>query len=140
MATKRLTGQVIETFKHNNTISYSKDQVGGSVHALGNYAVKATGNGEVGLVGAGEAILGELMEVSRDGYCSVTVEGQGLQFKMGAASGVTVGNRIAGATGDSVGGQTGGYVVNAGADVDGKGHVTDVAGTAKNSVVTVNIP
>ena len=140
MATKRKTGQVIQTFKHNNTISYDRTKVGGSDHALGNYAVAMSGNNEVKLAGDGDAITGELLEVDNDSYCSVIVRGEGLQFKMGSANGIQVEELMVGATGDTVGGQTGGYVKSAGTQVDGRGQVTEVSGTAKNSIVTANFP
>ena len=141
MATNRKLRQQRETFKHNNTITYDATKVGGSDHALGNFAVTMTGNGEVGLVGADNSITGELLTVEEDGYCSVIVEGQGLQFKMGTASAVTAGDVLVGATGDSVGGQTGGYVKASGSgDEDARGLATEVSGTAKNSIVTANFP
>ena len=137
MATDRKTGMRVETYKHNSTISYDATQPGGSVHALKGFAMKAVAAG-AGLVQAGEAILGELLTVSRDGYCSVAVEGQGLNFIQGAANGVSPGNKLVGAIGDSVGGQTGGYVANTGSDVDGRFYATKVASSAKNAKVTAN--
>ena len=139
MATNRKAGQERQTFKHNNTISYDRTKVGGSDHALGNFAVTMTGNDQVGLAGADNVIAGELLMVSEDGYCSVVLRGSGLQFKLGTASGATVGDVLVGAVGDSVGGQTGGYVKAAGSgDEDARFFVTEVSGTAKNSIVTAN--
>lgn len=140
MATNRKTGQKIQTYKHDTSIKYDADSLGGSKHALGNFAVGTSGNNEVGLVGANNAIVGELLTVAPDGYCNVVVAGEGLEFKMGTASGMTNGNQIVGATGDSVDGSTNGYAKNAGTDVDGRGIVTEVSGTAKNSIATVNFP
>ena len=139
MATNRKPGQGRETFKHNNTITYDKDKLGGSDHALNNFAVTPTGNGEVGLATADNLIAGELLEVYADGYCTVITDGRGLQFKLGTASGAAVGDVLVGAVGDTVGGQTGGYVKAAGSgDEDGRYYVTELSGTAKNSIVTAN--
>ena len=139
MATNLKTGSTIETFKHNSTITYDGTKLGGSEHALKGFAVKAVSAG-VGLVQDGEVVLGELLEVEKDGNCTVRVEGQGIDFIMGAANGATPGNAIVGALGDSVNSQTGGYVKNAGTDVDGRGVITKVSGSTKNSKVTVNLP
>ena len=139
MATNRKAGQIRETFKHNNTITFDRTKNGGSEHALGNFAVTMTGNGEVGLATADNLIAGELLTVDSDGYCSVVVRGTGLQFKLGTASGATAGDALVGAVGDSVGGQTGGYVKAAGTgDEDARFFVTETSGTAKNSIVTAN--
>ena len=142
MATKRKTGIKFQTFKHDATITYSATEVGGSVHANKHFTVKSTGNGEVGLAGAGDAILGELFDVSADGNCLVAVEGQGLQGLSGGtgANGVAAtGVKVVGGTGPSVGGQTGGYIKTAGADVDGRAYVTDTAGATASAVVTYNL-
>ena len=142
MAVKAAPGAKIQTFKHNNTITYSATAVGGSVHANGNFAVGPSANDEVGLVADNGVITGELLEVSSDGYCSVKVEGIGLQFKQGTANGASAGNALIGATGDSVGGQTGGYVKNATAAQArfSRGLVTDISATTKNAIITTNFP
>ena len=140
MATRRMLGQQRETFKHNASITYDATKVGGSDHALGNFAVSMTTADTVGLVGDGQGIVGELLTVEEDGYCSVITSGQGLQFKQGAVSGVGHNQKIVGAAGDSHGGQTGGYVKSAGSDTDGRGLVTHIDGNTKGATVTVNFP
>lgn len=139
MATKRKTGIKFETFKHDSSIAYKADEVGGSVHANKHFSVKPVSNGTVGLTTAGSMVLGELFEVSQDGYCSVGVEGQGLQGLSGAANDVdNVGTPLVGAAGDTVGGQTGGYVKKAqSGDEEARFIVTDTA-APKNSTVTYN--
>ena len=139
MATKRKTGAVIQTFKHNNTITYSADQPGGSVHARKQFSVSMIDDDTVRLAADGVGVTGELLDVEADGYCSVIVEGQGLQGKMGAANGVGINDKVVGAVGPSVGGQTGGYLKNGGTDTDGRGNVTSREGTAAGSVVTYNL-
>ena len=140
MATKRLTGATIQTFKiDNSTITYDGTKQGGSDHALGNFSVHSSDGDTVALVGDGETITGELLEVERDQYCSVMVAGQGVQGKMGAANGASAGDKLVGATGDAVRGQTGGYVKAAGTDADGRGLVTDTSGSAKNDTVSYNV-
>lgn len=141
MATPRKTGAVMLTYAiDNNTIVYDATQEGGSEHARKHFWVSEEGDGTVKLADNNNTLVGELMDVYADNTCSVATTGEGLQGISGAANGVNRGNQLVGATGDAIRGQTGGYVKNAGTQVNGRGVTTTVPAAAKNTVVTINFP
>lgn len=132
------------TFKTNATsIPYDSTKPGGSDLARRNLAVHLSASGTVSIAGDNESVLGQLVDVCGDNTCSVAVRGV-MTFLQGAASGVTVGDPIVGATGDSIGGQTNGYVkaaanTAAGARA-GRGLATDVHSNTKGGEVSVLLP
>lgn len=131
------------TFKTATSITYDKDQAGGSSLARQNLAVEISANGEVQLVTDGGQVAGVLLDVFQDKTCSVIVEGL-LTFKQGAVNGVTVATPIVGATGPSVGSQTNGYVKSAPSTaagaVSGRGIATEVHSNTAAGEVSVLIP
>lgn len=90
-------GQQRNTYKiDNSTIVYDKTQKFGSAVAGVNLVVTLSGDDTVALAGDGEAVLGILELVERDGMCSVTDKGYIKGLKGNGAS-VTKGKKIVGA-------------------------------------------
>ena len=131
------------TFKTSG-ITYDGTKPGGSDLARRNLAAHLSGNGTVSIAGDGESVIGQLIDVFADDTCTVAYEGV-LTFLQGAANGVTVGSPIVGATGDSIGGQTNGYVKTAptnqvAAAAAGRGLATEVHSNVKGGEVSVALP
>ena len=149
MATKEIPG-VIVTMKANQTsLKYDSTEANGHALADGNVALMISANDEVAPTLDGSQVIGKLIQVSKDGYASVMVSGANLGFVQGAASGCVIGNPIVGAVGDTRGGSAGGYVrTGTSADTStgredqlrGRGVVTDVPATTKNTVIRVTLP
>lgn len=84
------------TFKiDNSTITYDSTKEGGSVSV--GLAVTLTGQSDdtVALVGDGERILGKLITVAKDLYCTVQIRG-GMTLPGGTSATLTVGSLIVG--------------------------------------------
>lgn len=77
----------------DSTITYSATTNGGS-SAVG-YAVALSAAGTIELVGDGEEVLGLLVKVEPDGYCTVQVGG-GMELPGGSGADLTVGKKIVG--------------------------------------------
>jgi len=78
----------------NVTITYSATTGGGS--AVVGRAVSLSAAGTIDLAADGEFVLGRLVKVEADGYCTVQVAG-GMELPAGAAATLTVGKAIVGA-------------------------------------------
>ena len=130
------------TFKTSG-ITFDSTKPGGSDVARKNLAVHLSGDGTVSIAGAGESVIGQLIDVFADNRCSVAVAGV-LTFLQGAADGAVVGTPIVGAAGDSIGGQTNGYVAAAASSAAGaragRGLVTEVHSNTKGGEVSVLLP
>jgi hypothetical protein len=85
-----------ETFKFDSSIVYDITKKGGSVQAENGLAVTTNGNGQVGLVGDAERVLGKLIGTEQDGFCTVQIEG-GCTLPGGTGAALTAGSRIVGA-------------------------------------------
>jgi hypothetical protein len=97
-----------ETFAFDSSIIYDITKAGGSVHV--GLAVTMTGNRQVGLVDDAQAVLGKLLTVDQDGFCTVQTEG-GCTLPGGTAAALTAGSKIVGA----LLGAAKGYIRNAAA-------------------------
>ena len=102
-----LIGYRGQTFKFDNSIVYDAAQGGGAAQV--GLAVTMTGDEQVGLVGDAERVVGKLITVDKDGFCTVQIEG-GCTLPAGDGATVTNGNKIVGDLG--VGGAKG-YIRNA---------------------------
>jgi len=85
---------VIATFKHDNTIVYDRTKDGNSAQ-VGLAVTLSTTDDTVTLVGNAERVLGKLLSVGPDGYCSVQISG-GMTLPGGDAATLTIGTRIMG--------------------------------------------
>lgn len=81
------------TYAHNNTIVYDDQEDGGSAQV--GLAVTLSADDEAGLVGDGEAVLGKLILVEDDGYCTVQVGGY-MTLPGGSGATLTLGKKIVG--------------------------------------------
>ena len=91
---------VVLTFAYDSSITFDKTQNGNSAAAAAGLAVTLTGDHQVGLTQDADAVLGQLLRVDFDGFCSVQVQG-GVYLPAGNAATVTAGSRIVGALGPS---------------------------------------
>lgn len=86
----------LATFAHDATIVYSATEAGGSV-SVGK-AVSIESNNLVTLVGDGENVLGKLISVDSDGFCTVQHHGF-MTLPGGSGATLTAGLKIVGALG-----------------------------------------
>lgn len=92
-------GQQRNTYKiDDSTITYDKTKKFGSAQAGVGLAVTLSADDTVALVADGQAVLGILELVEKDGMCSVTDKGY-CKFKKGNGASVTKGKKIVGALG-----------------------------------------
>jgi hypothetical protein len=77
----------------NSTITYDADEPGGSAQV--GLAVTLSTDDTVGLVGDGELVLGKLVSVSADGFCSVQ-DGGYMELPGGDGATLTLGEAIVG--------------------------------------------
>jgi len=88
------------TYKHGSTIVYDKAKAGGAADTMIGKAVSLSADGQVDLCQDADRIVGKLILVESDGYC--TVQDQGFcELPAGASASVTVGKQIVGALGAS---------------------------------------
>jgi hypothetical protein len=83
----------------NDTIEYDATEDGGS-DAVGLAVTLADVDGEIKLVGDGEFVLGKLLKVEADGFCSVQVGGF-MTLPGGDGADLTLGKAIVGDLGDA---------------------------------------
>lgn len=83
----------IATFAHDNTIVYDADVADGSAQV--GFAVSIESNNVVTLAGSGENVLGKLLSVDADGFCSVQHAGF-MTLPGGASATLTAGLKIVG--------------------------------------------
>lgn len=86
--------QYITVYYDNSTITYSASTAGGS--AVVGRAVGLSAAGTAELAADGADVLGRLVKVESNGYCTVQVGG-GMELPAGAAASLTVGKKIVGA-------------------------------------------
>jgi hypothetical protein len=86
-------GVLTATFKHNGSIVFDAAQPLNSAQA--GRAVKIVSNDTVALVGDGERVLGKLLRVEPDGFCTVQIGG-GCTLPGGDGATLTAGTRIMG--------------------------------------------
>lgn len=85
---------VVETFAiDNSTITYSVTETNGSAQV--GLAVTFSDNDTVQLVGDGEAVVGKLLKVEADGFCSVQTGGV-VTLPGGDSATLTLGTKIVG--------------------------------------------
>ncbi len=82
------------TFEYDNTIIYDDEEDGGSAQI--GLAVTLTADDTAGLAGDGDAILGQLVVVSDDGYCTVAIGGF-VDLPAGNGAALTLMKKIVGA-------------------------------------------
>lgn len=95
-AVNHLTGPYphqIQTFPHDNTIVYDAAVAGGSAQV--GLAVSIESDNVVTLVGDGENVLGKLLQVDADGFCSVQHAGF-MTLPGGTSAVLTAGAKIVG--------------------------------------------
>jgi len=83
----------IATFVHDNTIVYNAAVVGGSAQV--GFAVSIESSNVVTLAGSGENVLGKLLNVDSDGFCSVQHHGW-MTLPGGTSATLTAGLKIVG--------------------------------------------
>lgn len=83
------------TYSHDNTIVYDADEAGGAAQV--GLAVTQTGaaDNQVSLVGDGEKVLGKLVLVESDGFCTVQTDGY-TTLPGGSGATLTIGSAIVG--------------------------------------------
>jgi hypothetical protein len=87
------------TFKiDNSTITYDSTETRGCASTMRDKAVSLSAAETVQLISDGEAVVGKLIEVFSDNYCTVQVRGF-LTLPGGLAASLTLGKKIVGATG-----------------------------------------
>lgn len=87
-------GAQYETYKiDNSTITYDVDETGGSAQV--GLAVTMSAANTVQLVGDGEAVIGKLISVDKDGFCSVQTGGY-MTLPGGSGATLTLGKKIVG--------------------------------------------
>ena len=92
-------GQQRNTYKiDNSTITFDKTKAFGSAQAGVNLAVTLSADDTVALCADGDAVLGILELVEKDGMCTVTDKGY-CKFLKGNGATVTRGKKIVGALG-----------------------------------------
>lgn len=97
----------IATFAHDNTIVYDADEDDGSAQV--GLAVSIESSNVVTLAGSGENVLGKLLSVDADGFCSVQHSGF-MTLPGGASATLTAGLKIVGDLGPYGGGTDEGYI------------------------------
>lgn len=95
----------VATFVHDSTIVYDADEEGGSAQV--GLAVSIESSNVVTLAGSGENVLGKLLSVDADGFCSVQHSGF-MTLPGGASATLTAGLKIVGDLGG--GGSDEGYI------------------------------
>lgn len=83
----------IATFVHDNTIVYNAALAGGAAQV--GLAVSVESDNLITLVGSGENVLGKLLKVESDGFCSVQHSGF-MTLPGGASATLTAGLHIVG--------------------------------------------
>lgn len=122
----------IATFAHDATIVFSATEVGGSA-SVGK-AVSIESSNVVTLAGDGENVLGKLIKVESDGFCSVQHSGF-MTLPGGSGATLTAGLKIVGALGAA---SAEGYIrVVATEDTVSRGMIID-ASTATAVVVLLD--
>lgn len=92
---------VFKTYKiDNSTIVYDATKVGGAAATMIDKAVTFSTDDTVALVADGDAIVGKLISVESDNYCTVQTHG-GMTLPGGASATLTLGAAIVGALGAS---------------------------------------
>jgi len=86
------------TFKHDDTIVFSRTEEGGSAQV--GLAVTVESANTVTLVGDGEQVMGKLISVEPDGKCVVQTRG-GMTLPGGSSATLTAGSPIVGDLGAS---------------------------------------
>jgi hypothetical protein len=81
------------TFAHDSTIVFDPTQEGGSAQV--GLAVSIESNNVVTLAGDGENVLGKLLSVDSDGFCTVQHSGW-MTLPGGDGAGLTAGSKIVG--------------------------------------------
>lgn len=81
------------TFMYDGSIVFNDAEDGGSAQV--GLAVTMTDDDTVGLVGDGEFVLGELIKVNDDGYCTVHMAGF-VRLPAGTGASLTLGKKIVG--------------------------------------------
>lgn len=108
------------TFKiDNSTITYSASQPGGSAGV--GLAVTLSADATVALTAADDLVLGKLIRVQADNFCTVQLAGA-VTLPAGQSVSVTAGKRIAGALGPS----------------SAKGYIKEVANAVTPTATEVN--
>ncbi len=88
-------GAEYETYRiDNSTITYDADEMGGSAQV--GKAVTMSAAATVQLVGDGEAVIGRLVSVEKDGFCAVQTGGY-VKLPGGNGATLTLGKKIVGA-------------------------------------------
>ena len=100
----------VATFVHDDTIVYDAAETNGSAQV--GLAVTVESSNVVSLVGDGESVLGKLLRVDSDGFCSVQHEGF-MELPGGDSAVLTAGAKI---VGDLASGAAEGYIQVATAD------------------------
>lgn len=85
--------EYLTAYYDNSTITYSAASAGGSASV--GLAVNLSAAGTIQLVGDGEAVLGRLIKVESNGYCTVQVGGA-MELPAGTGASLTVGKAIVG--------------------------------------------
>lgn len=83
----------VATFVHDSTIVYDATKVGGSAQV--GLAVSIESSNVVTLVGDGENVLGKLLNVGSDGFCTVQHSGW-MTLPGGSGASLTAGEKIVG--------------------------------------------
>jgi hypothetical protein len=83
----------VATFAHDDTIVYDAALVGGAAQV--GLAVSIESDNVVTLAGSGENVLGKLLSVASDGFCSVQHEGF-MTLPGGTSATLTAGLKIVG--------------------------------------------
>jgi hypothetical protein len=86
-------GRRTAVYAYDSTITYSDQAPGGSTAV--DLAVTLTGAGVVGLADDGDFVLGQLLIVEDDGFCTVQ-EGGHVKLPRGTGAALTVGGPIVG--------------------------------------------
>ena len=84
---------MVVTFEHDASIVFDRTEDGNSAEI--GLAVSMSADNEVTLVGDDEIVIGKLLRVGSDGFCSVQIGG-GMTLPGGVSATLTVGTRIAG--------------------------------------------
>lgn len=108
-----------------STITFDQTQVGGSAQVGKLVKLKSGTASVVELVGAGDRIYGQLVDVKHNGICTVQTEGVA-EVPMAASHGAAVGQRIVGAAT--------GLATAAGADTDADHTILLLVGATKAQV------
>lgn len=118
------------TYKYGSTITYDGTKAGGAATTMIGKAVAMGADDTVDLAQDGDRIVGKLLLVDDDGFCSVQ-DGGFCELPAGASATVTVGVPIVGALGAS---SARGYVRAAASNSDAEAR--DARGRIVNNDVT----